>query len=457
MKTHTRSLMHSTTRRFTAAALAAALTAPSLAEAGQKPAPADPLFDVSASMDALSAAFRDAQEQFAAQKRDGQARGQERGQERQRGAQWDVQYERARQAIERAQWSQAVQQFTMLVQANAPRADAAMYWRAYSLDKLNRHADALAAVSDLFKSFPASRWTSDARALELQVKQRAGQPVPVETGDEELKLLAIQGLQQTAPERAVPLLVKVINDVGSLRLKERALFVLSQSSATEARSTIEKVARGASNPELQIKAVQYIAMSGGPGRLTVLNNVYTEASDIEVKRQVLRAFTMAGDRQRVVTAAMTEKAPELRLEAVRQLGFLGAPDELWQMYQKEGSTDVKRSILNSLAMSGAAPRMIEVATTERDPQLRLVAVRSIGMMGGKAGTDALLNLYAKESDVQVRRSVIEALSFQGNADVLVSMARKETNPELRRELVRRLSFMGNSTAAIEYLQEILEK
>jgi HEAT repeat protein len=453
MKTQTRSLMHSTTRTFTAAALAAALTAPSLAEAGQKGGPGDAAFEVSASLEALSAAFRDVQEQFAAQKRDGQPR----AQDGQRGAQWDVQYERARQAIERAQWSQAVQQFSMLAQANAPRADAAMYWRAYALDKLNRHADALVAVSDLFKSFPASRWTSDARALELQVKQRAGQPVPVETADEELKLLAIQGLQQTSPERAVPLLVKVINDVGSLRLKERALFVLSQSSATEARATIEKVARGASNPELQIKAVQYIAMSGGPGKVTVLNNVYTEASDIEVKRQVLRAFTMAGDRQRVLTAALTEKTPELRLEAVRQLGVLGAPDELWQMYQKESATDVKRSILNSLAMSGAVPRMIEVATTDRDPQLRLVAVRSIGMMGGKAGADALLNLYAKESDVQVRRSVIEALSFQGNADVLVSMARKESNPDLRRELVRRLSFMGNSPAAIEYLQEILEK
>jgi HEAT repeat protein len=459
MKTQTRSLMHSTTRTFTAAALAAALTMPSFAEAGQKPVLIDPSFEVNASLEALSSAMRDIQEQFAAQKREGQARGQERGQERQRDAQWDVQYERARQAIERAQWSQAVQQFTMLAQANAPRADAAMYWRAYSLDKLNRHADALAAVSDLFKSFPASRWISDARALELQVKQRTGQPVPVETGDEELKLLAIQGLQQTAPERAVPLLVKVINDVGSLRLKERALFVLSQSSAAEARTTIEKVARGGSNPELQIKAVQYIAMSGLPGKVTVLNNVYTDSSDIEVKRQVLRAFTMTGDRQRILTAAQTEKTPELRTEAVHQLGFLGARDELWQMYQKEQAVEVKRTILNSLAMTGATPRMAEVVAIERDPQLRILAVRQLGMMGGKAGTDTLVNLYAKESDTQVRRAVIQALSFQGpaNVDALVSMARKETNPELRREIVRVLSFMGNSPAAIEYLQEILEK
>src|SRR6185369_443991 len=142
------------------------------------------------------------------------------------------------------------------------------------------------------------------------------------------------------PDRAVPLLVKVINADGSLRLKERALFVLSQSSAPEARVTIEKVARGTTNPELQMKAVQYVAMSGQPERLTILNNVYAGAADLEVKRQVLRAFSMAGDRARVLSAAQTEKSPELRTEAVHQLGMLGAREELWTMYQKEPSIEV---------------------------------------------------------------------------------------------------------------------
>ena len=461
MRTYTSSLRPLVTPAF----LAALLAAPSLAQAGQAPGTADPprrapdsgdavMFDLRVPLEALSAAWRDAQDQVYAQRRGGQPR----SQDEQQGpdAQWEAQYQRARQAIERAQWSQAVQQFTQLSQAWAPRADAATYWRAYALDKMNRHTDALAVVGELFKSFPASRWVPDARALELQVRQRSGQPVTVETGDDELKLLAIQGLQQTAPERALPLLVKVINDVGSLRLKERALFVLSQSAAPEARATIEKVATAANNPELQVKAVQYIAMSGQPGRMTVLNNLYAVASDLEVKRQVLRGFALAGDRQRVLSAALTEKAPELRTEAVQQLGMLGARAELWQMYQKEPAVDVKRGILGALAMTGATSRMTEVVTTERSPELRVYAVRHLGRMGGKAGADTLLNIYGKESDVQVRRAVIETLSFDnGNGDVLVSLARKETNPELRRELVRRLSFV-RSPAAIEYLTEILK-
>src|SRR4030095_16888651 len=66
--------------------------------------------------------------------------------------------EQGQNAIERAQWPQAVERFTALVSAKAPRADAALYWRAYSLDKLNRQAEALTSVAELLKSYPSSRW-----------------------------------------------------------------------------------------------------------------------------------------------------------------------------------------------------------------------------------------------------------------------------------------------------------
>src|SRR5687768_5361879 len=190
MKTDIPSLLRPITPAFLAAAL---LAAPCGAHAGQTPAPADPprrapatgdaAFDLRVPLEALSAALLEAQDQVYAQRRDGQKRSQD--ERPYRDTQWEAQYSRARQAIERAQWSQAVQQFTMPAQTKGPRADAATYWRAYALDKMNRHADALAAVGELFKSFPASRWVPDGRALELQVRQRSGQTVAVESGDDE--------------------------------------------------------------------------------------------------------------------------------------------------------------------------------------------------------------------------------------------------------------------------------
>jgi HEAT repeat protein len=420
-----------------------------------EPAP-PPGLDMRLPAEALSAALQSMQERFQeAQERAAAAPGRGAGRESQSWA--DIEYERGRQAIERAQWAIAVQRFTALARARGDRADAAMYWRAYALDKMNRGADALTTVADLAKTYPSSRWLSDARALELQVRQRSGQTVAVQaTADEELKLLVIQGLQQTAPERAVPLLAKVLSDSSSLRLKERVLFVLAQSASPEARATLSEVAKGTSHPELQMKAVQYIGMSGRPENLALLGTLYAAATDLDVKRQVLRAFTMAGDRQHVIAVATTEKAPELRTEAVSQLGMMGARDELWQMYQKEQVIDVKRGILTALGMSGATPRLVEIANGEPNLELRVTAVRQLGTMGGPPASGVLVSLYTRNQEPQVRRAAIDGLFLQGNADALVSLARGENNPALRRELVQKLSLMG-SPAALEYLTELLNK
>ena len=98
-----------------------------------------------------------------------------------------------------------------MANANFPRADAALYWQAYSLDRLNRQAEALTTVAELLKNYPMSRWLNDARALEIAMRQRAGQPVsPDQQNDDDLKLLAIQGLQQMDPAQGVPLLEKIL-------------------------------------------------------------------------------------------------------------------------------------------------------------------------------------------------------------------------------------------------------
>ena len=65
----------------------------------------------------------------------------------------------------------------------------------------------MAAIAELRKSYAGSRWLDDAKALEVEVKQAAGQKVsPESESDEDLKLMAINGLMQSDSERAIPLL-----------------------------------------------------------------------------------------------------------------------------------------------------------------------------------------------------------------------------------------------------------
>jgi HEAT repeat protein len=365
-------------------------------------------------------------------------------------------YEEGQAALEEGRWQRAVERFTVVAQEKAARADAAMYWRAYALDKLGQKAEALAAASELIKAYPSSKWLNDAKALELQVRQSAGQPVrPEAEADEELKLLALQGLQHSDPEQAIPMLEKFLSGAHSPRLKERALFVLAQSNSPRARQLMANMAKGG-NPDLQRKAIQYLGVHGGRENRELLAQVYSASQDVDIKRRILRAFGVSGDRARVVAAATTETVPELRAEAVQQLGVMGAHDELWQLYQKESSADIKKRIIQAMFVGGNATRLIELANGEPNVELRRAAIRNLGLMGSTRTGDALTALYNKEKDPETRRAIIQGFFHQNNAEQLVAIARKETDPQMRKELVRQLSLM-RSKVALDYLMEILNK
>ncbi|MGE0814578.1 MAG: hypothetical protein AB7O28_14595 [Vicinamibacterales bacterium] len=364
-------------------------------------------------------------------------------------------YERALDALEDAEWTQALTRFQALADQAGARADGALYWRAYALDKLGRQADALTAIADLARRFPKSRWIGDARALEVQVRARVGQPVVVDaSGDDELKLLALNALQSSAPEQALPLLRQVLQGTQSLKLKERALFVLAQSDSPEARRLMSEVARQG-NPDLQRKAIDYLGVHGNSENRALLAELYGAADD-DIKRRVLRAYMVAGDRARVLAAATGESNAALRAEAVRQLGVMGAHDELWQLYGKERDADVKREILQAMFVGGDAPRLIQLAKTETDPALRRTAVRNLGLMRASATGPALVEIYASQAPAEVKAAVVQGLFVQNNAEALVGLARKETDPARKKDLVQKLSVM-KSKAAVDYLLELLGK
>jgi HEAT repeat protein len=396
---------------------------------------------------------REREREQAAVERERAARERERGgQERAEG-----QYERAQRAIERGEWARAIEQFRALANTNFPRYDAALYWQAYSLDRLNRQADALTTVAELLKNYPSSRWLNDARALEIAMRQRAGQPVsPDQQNDDDLKLLAIQGLQQMDPAQGVPLLEKLLQGTQSPRVKERALFVLAQSSSPRAQQVLTGVAKGNSNPDLQRKAIQYLGMHASTANRQVLGDIYESSADLEIKRQILRSFGMAGDRQRVLAAATGEKSPELRAEAVRALGMMGARDELWQLYQKESSVDVKQQMLQGMMMSNDVAHLTEVANSDANMDLRRRAIQQLGMAGGGGRSgDTLVAIYSRQSDPGVKRAAIDGLFISGNASALVTLARKESDRDLKRRIVEKLAIM-DAREAQEYMVELLK-
>ena len=102
----------------------------------------------------------------------------------------------------------------------------------------------MAAIADLKKSYQQSRWAKDAAALEMEVRQQSGVSTnPDAVNDDELKLLALRGLMNSDPSKAVPLMEKQLNGSASPAVKAQALFVLAQSGSPQALEVLGKVAQ----------------------------------------------------------------------------------------------------------------------------------------------------------------------------------------------------------------------
>ena len=293
-------------------------------------------------------------------------------------------YDRGQRALDEGRWDEAAMYFSRLAETGGPRTDAALYWTAYAQNRLGQRAEALQTIAALLKSHANSRYTAQARALEVEVRRDAGQPVrPEAQNDEELKLFALQALQRVDPERAFPMLDTILRGTATPRLKTRALFVLAQSNTPKARQVVTEIARGNLSPELQERAIDYLGGQRDAENRALFSEIYA-GGDVDVKRRVLRAFAASGDKDRILAAATSEAAPELRGEAVRLLGALGASTEVAALYQKESDVGVKRQILQAMIAGGDTPHLIELARTEPNPDLRRQAVRNLGRAGGSA-------------------------------------------------------------------------
>ncbi len=367
-------------------------------------------------------------------------------------------YDEGREALDEDRYERAEAKFGQLAQAASSQADAALYWKAYAENRLGKRDTALASIAELKRRFPQSRWQKDANALELEVRQSSGQPIhPEAEKDEELRMLALRGIMNSDPEKAVPILGKRLES-GSATPKEKsqALFVLAQSGSPQAREILGKIARGQSNPELQSKAIQYLAIFGGTESRKTLAEAYASTSDRAIKRSILRAYMIGGDRERLFEAAKNEKDDEVKREAIRQLGLVHAQNELQQLYRTDNSPAVRRELLQAFFLAGDAPKLLEAANSEKDPELRRVAVRNLGLIHSDDSGKALQSIYAKETDRGIKEEVLNAYFIQGNAAAIVAIARSEKDPELKRTAVSKLSIM-HSKEATDYLMEILQK
>jgi len=365
-------------------------------------------------------------------------------------------YEEGEDAIDEEDWDRAVRLFSKCAEMKGKRADGAIYWTAYALNKLGSKEQSLQMVAALKKAYPKSEWVDDADALAVEVGEQRGPHVhPADIDDEEVKLMAIHSLMNTDPERAFPLLEKILKGSASKKVKEGAMFVLSQSSSAKAQQLIANFAKGGGSPQLQKQAVHYLGIAGGERNRGLLLEVYNGTKSRDVKEEVLNALMISGDRGRILNAAKTESDAELREEAIRLLGVMGARADLAAMWATETGRGPREAIIEAMFIAGDVDHIGAIAKGDKDPEMRTEAIRKLGVMGKKTAP-LLLQFYATESNMDIKEAVLDGLFVQNNARALIDLSKKETNKALKREILQKLSVMGNKEA-VDYMLELLNE
>ncbi|MGE5110397.1 MAG: HEAT repeat domain-containing protein [Acidobacteriaceae bacterium] len=367
-------------------------------------------------------------------------------------------YRDGTQYLDESKWSQALQKFDQVAALKARRADGALYWKAYSLNKLGRRQEALSTISSLRSAYPKSAWLKDAGALELEVKQATGQPVrPNAQSDEDYKLLAMNSIMESDPDRAIPIIEAMLNKpTNSPRLKERALFVLAQSDSPKAQQALASVARGQQGPQLQEKAIQFLGTESSPANMKLLGEIYASSQDSGVRRAVLRAYMVGDNQAGVFAAAQRETNPEVKREAVHLLGAMEAKKELAQLYPG-ADAETRRAILDACVAADDSELLAQVAKNPNESlDLRRGALQRLGAVGGKETSATLVQIYRSESNPEMKNAAIEGLFVDDDAKDLVALARSEADPQMRKRIVEKLALMDDREAK-DYMLEILNK
>ena len=300
-----------------------------------------------------------------------------------------------------------------------------------------------------------------AAATRARSKSRFGRPagrraVPDRNGDEDLKLMALGGLMNADPDRALPLVEQMLATSQSDKVRDRALFVLAQSGSPKAREVLVRIARTGPDEDTQKRAIRYLGLFGGPESRQALVDIYKSSQSVSARKAVLQGFMVAGDRARLLEVARTETSPELKREAIHMIGVVGrtrravaalSAGDVGRGQRRDHQRAVRRRRRRTAGRARAEGNR-PAAAPRGHPEARADRLVQVGAPCSSSCT------APRRTPRSSARSSTRS-SSRATPRPWSEIARAETDPGLKREAVQKLSLMQSKEAA-DYMMELLK-
>lgn len=255
---------------------------------------------------------------------------------------------------------------------------------------------------------------------------------------ESLKMEALKALMSAPPERALPIVSKVLKGNGSDELKKQALFVLGQIDLPEARTVLIDTAR-TGNEELRSEAIRAIGIGGDPAALEQLGAIYS-SGDADTKDAVLHAYLIADYRKGAYDIAAKTQDPEEFENAVQILANMGATEELRSLRDRNVSAE---ALIHAYAISGDVESLTALALDGSDTERQMQAMHGLGIAGGDKVGEVLVRIYRTSDVPDIKDAALHGLMIAGDDKAVLDLYRGSNDPQEKRALLQMLVNMDS--------------
>jgi HEAT repeat protein len=365
----------------------------------------------------------------------------------------DSLYRQARRALDEKNYDAAARLFESIV-ARYPRsiyAPDALYWRGFSLYRNGNLEGAEAALEAQAARYPNAATRADASPLLILVKGElakrgdttAGREVArvaestEPCGDMEVRIAALDALQQMDDERVMPLLRRVLTrrDACSAPLRKNALFILAQKGGAERDKLLLDIAKSDPSAAVRNDAVFYLGQARSDAAVDALENILLTANENAVRSNALFALAqMRTDRTtRIIQQfALKDGVPNnLRNDALFHVAQHPAPE-------------TNRWLLSVIG-NASAPM-----------ELRKNAIFHLAQQKADA-SDAISRAYDASLPLQLKKDLVFHIAQRkddASLTKLIAIAKTEPNLELRKDALFHLA-QSRDARALKALEDMV--
>ncbi len=270
---------------------------------------------------------------------------------------------------------------------------------------------------------------------------------------------AAEAFGDLAMPEAATALIALARSLEDVEARREAVEALGARPELEARDALGSIARNDASVDIQREAVETLGDFEDQRGVMLLMELARAHPSIDVRREAIETLGDALPSETVIPVleelAMKDPDPGIQEEAVDTLAGLEDAKgltTLMALAQSHPRTNVRREAIEALADQSSDPdeardRTIvdlleKLARNDRDIEVQLEAVETLGDIPGAAAAGRLRELAQTHPDDDVRAEAIESLGSLPAAEaasILESVARAEKSPRVQDEAIETLA------------------